>query len=885
MTDTFDITEKCYKNKEQLMTALEKHGKSLDGLVIYATDIAPFPHRETGHLVTGAKAYYISKLNDLEDQILSNDEDNRNFNEVIIDDEEMFPNNRNQKLKFDYDVKKGHELFEKAKTENAIDQLKTQIISTFRDCYEVEIDDEDILVFNSSTEDKYSYHLVIDNFYVKGHLQSREFMLKVKKSWKSDLREGIDKCPYSVFQCFRLMHCKKYGKLNFKRYVGTAKHKDIFLRSLVSNVKNCHKLQDLPFEKKRVSREYTYETVDDMKTYDEDVLDMVMSNLSSDVDRKEWYLLMCAFKNMGASIGMIRDWSKSSGKYDDEAENEIEKLEYETFPTHLPYVLFQLKENLSEDEYKKIVKVFYTPNEEELPVPSLLGKKSPKKGKEEVKEIDLEKTKMVLASLQTDDDISTYCAKMFRKNVKITSLRSNSTTPFGFMWNDKTKLWEPKERDMIQYFMLNNLKSKFENTENVIGKELKEAWLGASARDKRDSKEFDIPRLYHKFMKMIKSAHGQQSIFRLTYPKLYDEEFYEKIDPMDSIWLPLKNGKKYNMKTKELVDRDRKDLFSQEIERNIVENIDNATAYMSELFGEGAKWKRANKIVGYLWTNMNNLKMIFIFIGDRDTGKSTFLRLLNKLMGLFFKPLDDKAIMEGRQQSVHNDELAYALKRSFVAVCNETKADQKINEKVAKQICGNDMIALRTCGGNTECIYPRTKIIIAGNIHPTISGDDTFHEKLMHLVFPHSFKATKENKEKVAAMEKDEEFLDQLFTLQMLGAYEYYQEPNIEKDNEGREKFIEKNPIERWLEERCEYDEKYRYPTEQAWRDFCDWNNLNRDESYDVSAVHFKKILQGKFKKEVATVQRKRGACYWGLRMKTASRNDDEDEKSNLPIF
>lgn len=89
-----------------------------------------------------------------------------------------------------------------------IDLMKS-ILSKYR-----MIEKEDIFVFNSHTEKKLSYHIVVDRWTLPSHLHVKQFMEIVSEGIENS--EYIDKSVYKSIQQFRIFGTCKWGKRNYK---------------------------------------------------------------------------------------------------------------------------------------------------------------------------------------------------------------------------------------------------------------------------------------------------------------------------------------------------------------------------------------------------------------------------------------------------------------------------------------------------------------------------------------------------------------------------------------------------------------------------------------------------------------------------------------------
>ena len=81
-----------------------------------------------------------------------------------------------------------------------------------------------ILVYNSHTEKKYSYHIVVDGWYLRNYEECEEFFKKVVEKLPDDYLPFFDSSVYKCTQQFRMIGSHKYGKNNVK----------------VLNIKECH---------------------------------------------------------------------------------------------------------------------------------------------------------------------------------------------------------------------------------------------------------------------------------------------------------------------------------------------------------------------------------------------------------------------------------------------------------------------------------------------------------------------------------------------------------------------------------------------------------------------------------------------------------------------
>jgi hypothetical protein len=174
---------------------------------------------------------------------------------------EILTPNKPRKLYFDLDI----DLIanSKIRPKNILENLKENILAELGE-------NTEILVFSSNTEKKESYHVIVNNYFVKDEKACKCFYAKICENIPLEYLEFIDGSVYKNVQQFRLLKCHKFGKdnnkiFNFsdscnfsipKRYISKkAKELYIFLISLLGNINGCKLLSqyDVKEEPKRIT--------------------------------------------------------------------------------------------------------------------------------------------------------------------------------------------------------------------------------------------------------------------------------------------------------------------------------------------------------------------------------------------------------------------------------------------------------------------------------------------------------------------------------------------------------------------------------------------------------------------------------------------------------
>jgi hypothetical protein len=94
------------------------------------------------------------------------------------------------------------------------------VIDTFHEVYgfKYTFKQDDIYIYDSSTKDKHSFHLVIQGYHVKNAEQAKEFCKRVRNNIPyPKISKTLDLRVYTPLQQMRLINCCKSGKTNFKK--------------------------------------------------------------------------------------------------------------------------------------------------------------------------------------------------------------------------------------------------------------------------------------------------------------------------------------------------------------------------------------------------------------------------------------------------------------------------------------------------------------------------------------------------------------------------------------------------------------------------------------------------------------------------------------------
>jgi putative DNA primase/helicase len=141
------------------------------------------------------------------------------------------------------------------------------------------------------------------------------------------------------------------------------------------------------------------------------------------------------------------------------------------------------------------------------------------------------------------------------------------------------------------------------------------------------------------------------------------------------------------------------------------------------------------RAVGYSLTGHVSEQCLFILVGTGANGKSTFLKVLQRLLGDYAGTVPMQTLMQQRHGTQTND-LAHLVGKRFV-VASEGEPGQRLAESKIKLMTGGDRIACRALYQNLFEFDPQFKLWLATNDLPEITGTtEAIWRRIRVIEFP-----------------------------------------------------------------------------------------------------------------------------------------------------
>lgn len=126
---------------------------------------------------------------------------------------------------------------------------------------------------------------------------------------------------------------------------------------------------------------------------------------------------------------------------------------------------------------------------------------------------------------------------------------------------------------------------------------------------------------------------------------------------------------------------------------------------------------------GYSMTGLTIEKRLFFLYGDTDTGKSTFIDAIHKVMGDYSTVVEFETFLRSRDQSGPRNDIA-ALKGKRLVIASEVDEGRRLAESTIKSLVSGDPVKARFLHQEFFEFQPIAAIWLAANDRPRVRDDD-----------------------------------------------------------------------------------------------------------------------------------------------------------------
>ncbi len=129
------------------------------------------------------------------------------------------------------------------------------------------------------------------------------------------------------------------------------------------------------------------------------------------------------------------------------------------------------------------------------------------------------------------------------------------------------------------------------------------------------------------------------------------------------------------------------------------------------------------KAIGYSLTGVTKEQIMFFLFGNGRNGKSTFINVIQDLMGDYAKQTNSDTFLKKKNDSGINNDVARLDGARFVSAV-ESEEGQQLSEALVKQITGGEKMSARFLRQEYFEFTPEFKVFFTTNHKPIVKGGD-----------------------------------------------------------------------------------------------------------------------------------------------------------------
>lgn len=262
-------------------------------------------------------------------------------------------------------------------------------------------------------------------------------------------------------------------------------------------------------------------------------------------------------------------------------------------------------------------------------------------------------------------------------------------------------------------------------------------------------------------------------------------------------------------------------------------------AYLESVsLGNEAVKERVLQLIGYVCSNLPNIKTIALLLGERDSGKTTLARVIAEIVGW-------KNVQSFSFDSINrftNDEM-FGKK---LALCTDLKG-ARISESAIEWIktqTGGDVVHADVKYGKGYSYISTCRYVLASNFRPDLGEDDALENRFLVIPFPKSVPDSQKNPNLVHDIQAEMQhvfylvmaalrrFLDDGMQFADIGEWEYYT-PNYYTN-------LSTN-VAQFFRDRCSLDENGKVSRKDMYDYYCQYCK-DQDEKILSPAKFFREF-------------------------------------------
>ncbi|MGG1518750.1 phage/plasmid primase, P4 family [Paenibacillus oryzisoli] len=328
----------------------------------------------------------------------------------------------------------------------------------------------------------------------------------------------------------------------------------------------------------------------------------------------------------------------------------------------------------------------------------------------------------------------------------------------------------------------------------------------------------------------IKRLLNKQKVDEIIDRVVHSEELQINFEEFDN-YSHLLNFENcvLDVRTMEKTQQDKKYLFTSYIQANYTERMLRESIFMEFINvctqGDEEKVLLIQEIFGYCISNYCNAKKWFAFIGKPNSGKSTILEILQRLIGAKYTSAVPLHRLSERF-------LIAELFRKKLNISGELHNGDIRYFDTLKALTGNDAMVAERKGEAPFYFINRAKLVFAGNQMPLVSKLDSttaFTDRIVFLLFDYS---VPEEERDYSLLHKIMEERDFIVSWAIEGLKRLMQNRFVFTEPQDS-KFFKKQYIRNqnnaleFVKDRCELDSHYKVLRRDLYDEYQNYCNEN----------------------------------------------------------
>ncbi|WEA38591.1 DNA primase family protein [Lysinibacillus fusiformis] len=296
--------------------------------------------------------------------------------------------------------------------------------------------------------------------------------------------------------------------------------------------------------------------------------------------------------------------------------------------------------------------------------------------------------------------------------------------------------------------------------------------------------------------------------------------------------IAFKNGV-YNIETRHLIEHDPSKYFTSLLSVNFPEHSSTNELYYFEKFmsditnGNASLYDRLQEILGYIISEIRDIKCIPFLIGPKDSGKSVFLKLVEYIVG-------ENNTSNLSLDQINKPDYLVKIIGKRLNTCAEVPEINLNKLDTLKKLSGGDKITVRGVFENPIDFTNSAALLFAGNELPTIRHLDKSNAFIERLVIVPFTNKIEKHLQDITLFDKLKSEAS-LITLWAIEGFERLQQNNytfteVFDMSDIINDYVEiSSPIQLFLDNYCMFDSSYRIhysKLDKAFKNFLTTENI-----------------------------------------------------------